>query len=90
MKLSHIKQSVLYKTHKGNLNSRTHYKINMTEQHKTIIGNRKHKLSIRDNNNGIDKNTRDFIIDNWCKAGYTMKDFYSIGITKAIKILSQM
>lgn len=90
MKQSHIKQAVINRTHKGNLNSRTNYRINMTEQHKTIIGNRKLKLSIRDNNNGIDKNTRDFIIDNWCKAGYTLKDFNRIGITKAIQILAKM
>lgn len=90
MKQSFIKQSVINKTHKGNLNSRTHYRIYMTEQHKTIIGNRKLKLSIRDNNNGIDRNTRDFIIDSWLKAGYTLKAFNNIGITKAIQILSQM
>ena len=89
MKVTHIKEFVKNRAHKGNLNSRTHYRINLTEQHKTIIANRKHKLSIRDNNNGIDKDTRDFIINKWCNAGYTLKDFYSVGVVKALQILNK-
>lgn len=89
MKVTHIKESVKNRTHKGNLNSRTHYRITLTEQHKTIIANRKHKLSIRDNNNGIDKDTRDFIINKWCNAGYTLKDFYSVGVVKALQYITE-
>lgn len=87
MKLTHIKQAVINKTHKGNSNNKNHYRINVTNQYRTIVGNRKFKLSIKENNYGIDKDLLEHIKNLWTKKGYTIKDFNKIGIKKVMEVL---
>lgn len=88
MKLTHIKQSVINKTHKGNGNNKNNYRINVTNKYRTIIGNRKFKLSIKENNYGINKDLLEHIKKVWTNKGYTIKQLNTIGIKKAMEVLN--
>lgn len=90
MQLKHIKQSVRNKLHKGNKNNRTNYRIVKTQEYKNIIGNRKFRLSVKENNNGIDKDILEHIKTQWIKQGYNLKDFNKIGVIKCINILQSL
>ena len=88
MQSRYLKQIVVNKTHKGSNNAKTPYRITKPESYKTLIANRKHKLEIRDNNNGIDKPTLEHIKSVWTSRGYSLSDFNKLGVVKCIGVLN--
>lgn len=88
MKLTHIKQAVINKTHKGSNSGKNNYRINVTNQYRTIVGNRKFKLSIKDNNYGINETLLNHVKQVWTSKGYSIKQFNKIGIKKVMEVLN--
>jgi len=85
----YILQSVKNRLHKSTGHNKNSYQINVTNQYRTLIGNRKFKLSIRDNNNGLNADIRDLIRREWKKAGFTPAQLKAVGIVKAMQVLNQ-
>lgn len=83
----YILQSVKDSLHKSTGHNKNNYCINVTNQYRTLIGNRKFKLSVKDNNNGLSSDTRNFIRREWKKAGFTSTQLKTVGIVKALQIL---
>lgn len=83
----YILQSVKDGLYKSTGHNKNNYCINVTNQYRTLIGNRKFKLSVRDNNNGLNADTRNLIRREWKKAGFTTAQLKSVGIVKALQIL---
>ena len=84
----YILQSVRDRQHKSNGHNKNNYCINVTNQYRSLIGNRKFKLSVRDNNNGLSADIRDLIRREWKKAGFTTAQLKSVGIVKALQMLN--
>lgn len=88
MLLKYMKESIKQKhACNGSKNNRNNYRIKTTASDYNRWETRKFKLSIRDNNYGIDKATLKHIKKEWLKAGYTIKQLNQIDITTAIKKL---
>lgn len=88
MQHKHILQSVKNRLHKSTGHNKNSYQINVTNQYRTLIGNRKFKLSVRDNNNGLSADIRDLVRREWKKQGFTSQQLKAVGIVKALQILS--
>lgn len=92
MQLKHIKESIKQKhSCNGNKNTRNNYAINITNQYKQVIANRKYKLTVRDSLKDliITQEIKDIILEKWIEKGYNKKDISKIGIFKALEILKQ-
>ena len=80
VKIRQLKQAIKNKHDcNGNKNNRNNYRINVTNQYRQVIANRKFKLSIRD--------SRDIIIDKMIAKGFKKSDITKIGILKALEIV---
>lgn len=92
MQLKHIKESIKQKhSNNGNKNLRNSYRINVTNQYRQVVANRKFKLSVRDSlkDLSITQEVKDIILDKWTKQGFKKSDITKIGILKALEILKQ-
>ena len=90
MKLKHIKQSIKNKhSNNGNKNLKNNYCINVTNQYREVIANRKFKLELNDSlkDLAITEEIKDIIIEKWVEKGYKKTDLVKIGILKALQIL---
>ena len=90
VKLKQIKQAIKNKnSNNGNKNNRNNYKINVTNQYRQVIANRKFKLSVRDSLKDITitQELRDIIINKMIAKGFKKSDITKIGILKALEIV---
>lgn len=90
VKLKQIKQSIKNKhSNNGNKNNRNNYQINVTNQYRQVIANRKFKISVRDSlkDKAITPDLRDLIIDKMIAKGFKKSDITKIGILKALEII---
>ena len=90
VKLKQLKQAIKNKhSNNGNKNNRNNYKINVTNQYRQVIANRKFKLSVRDSLKDITitPDLRDIIIDKMIAKGFKKSDITKIGILKALEIV---
>lgn len=83
----YIKQAVKERLHKSTGHNKNAHQIIVTNQYRTLVGNRKFKLSIRDNNNGLNADIRNLIRREWKKAGFTTAQLKAVGIVKALQML---
>ena len=90
VKIKQIKQAIKNKHDcNGNKNSRNNYRINVTNQYRQVIANRKFKLSVRDSLKDITitQELRDIIINKMIAKGFKKSDITKIGILKALEIV---
>lgn len=93
MQLKHIKESIKQKhSNNGNKSLRNSYRINVTNQYRQVVANRKFKLSVRDSlkDLSITPEIKDIILDKWTKQGFKKSDISKIGILKAMQILKDL
>lgn len=92
MLLKHIKESIKQKhSCNGDKNTRNNYCINVTNEYKNIVANRKFKLDIRDSlkDYNITKDLQKTLLRKWIKKGGCKKSFYALGSLKVLEILKK-
>lgn len=90
VKVKQLKQAIKNKHDcNGNKNNRNNYRINVTNQYRQVIANRKFKLSVRDSLKDITitPDLRDIIINKMIAKGFKKSDISKIGILKALEIV---
>lgn len=89
MQLKYIKQCIKNKHAKSNKQNKNNYQINITEEYRNIIANRKFKLALRDSIKDINitEELQKTIYRKAKKAGLNKQQINKIGCLKLLQIL---
>ena len=92
MLLKHIKESIKQKhSNNGDKSLKNNYCINVTNEYRNIVANRKFKLAIRDSlkDYNITKDLQKTLLRKWIKQGGCKESFYALGSLKVLSLLKQ-